>query len=270
MTAPLPTSELASSVAGQSFAPASGWAARSYYQDALVTLYLGDCRELIPLLDWSTHSLVTDPPYGVTDHEWDEVVPAAEWMRTKCAVVTASEPYATQLINSAPLKFGFDCVWVKNCVSNAMNAARMPMRRHERVLVFGDYEWTPQKRRRSAEEMARLNQKQRETMQWATPDTVLEYDSVNCRHGERTEHPSQKPVPLMEYLIKSFTSGIVCDPFAGSGSTLVAAKCAGRQIIGIERNEKFCELAARRCSQEMALVPPNGKLRDRTVENQKP
>jgi site-specific DNA-methyltransferase (adenine-specific) len=91
---------------------------------------------------------------------------------------------------------------------------------------------------------------------------VLEYDSVNCRHGERTEHPSQKPVPLMEYLIKSFTAGIVCDPFAGSGSTLVAAKCAGRQIIGIERNEKFCELAARRCSQEMALVPPNDKLTD--------
>lgn len=227
---------------------------RSYYQDAFVTLYHGDSRELIPeLLDWSTHTLVTDPPYGVTDHEWDDVVPASEWMLTKCAIVTASEPYATQLINSAPLKFGFDCVWVKNCVSNAMNAARMPMRRHERVLVFGDYEWTPQKRRRSAEEMARLNQKQRETMQWATPDTVLEYDSVNCRHGERTDHPSQKPVPLMEYLIKSFTAGIVCDPFAGSGSTLVAAKCAGRYIIGIERDEKFCETAARRCAQEMAL-----------------
>jgi site-specific DNA-methyltransferase (adenine-specific) len=227
---------------------------RSYYQDSFVTLYHGDCRELVPeLLDYALHSIVTDPPYGVTDHEWDEVVPPEEWMRTKCAVVTASEPYATQLINAAPLRFAFDCVWVKNCVSNAMNAAKMPMRRHERVLVFGDYEWTPQKRRRSTEEMARLNKKQRETMQWATPDTVLEYDSVNCRHGERTEHPSQKPVPLMEYLIKSFTAGVICDPFAGSGSTLVAAKRIGRHVIGFERDERFCELAARRCGQELAL-----------------
>jgi site-specific DNA-methyltransferase (adenine-specific) len=151
-------------------------------------------------------------------------------------------------------------VWVKNCVSNAMNATRMPMRRHERVLVFGDYEWNPQKRKRSAGEMARLNQKQRETMQWATPDTVLEYESVNCRHGERTPHPSQKPVPLMEYLIKSFTAGVICDPFAGSGSTLVAAKRTGRHVIGFELEERFCELAARRCAQEMALgeVANNG------------
>lgn len=227
---------------------------RSYYQDAFVTLYHGDCRELVPeLLDYALHSIVTDPPYGVTDHEWDEVVSPEEWMRTKCAVVTASEPYATQLINSAPMKFVFDCVWVKNYASNRWAVEMQPMRRHERVLVFGDYSWNPQKRKRSAEEMARLNQKQRETMEWANPDSVLEFDIVNCRSGERTEHPSQKPVPLMEYLIKSFTAGVICDPFTGSGSTLVAAKRIGRHAIGFERDERFCELAARRCGQELAL-----------------
>ncbi len=223
-----------------------------YYQDRAVTIYHGDARELVPkLLDWATHTIVTDPPYGVTDHAWDEVVPSEDWMITKCAVVTATEPYATQLINTAPLRFAFDCVWVKNCVSNAMNAARMPMRRHERVLVFGDYDWNPQKRRRTSEEMARLNAEQRKLYEWLNPDTVLEYASVNCRSGDRTEHPSQKPVPLMEYLIKSFTSGAICDPFTGSGSTLLAAKNIGRESIGIEREERYCEIAAKRLAQEV-------------------
>ena len=238
---------------------------RSYYEDAFVTLYHGDARELVPeLLDYATHTIVTDPPYGMlasaigivagdSDKPWDVRVPAAEWMKTKCAVVTASEPFATELINTAPIPFRLDCVWVKNLITGKQNANRMPLRRHERVLVFGDYEWNPQRAQRTPEEMSRLNQEQRAKYLWRYPESVLEFECVNARSSERVSHPFQKPVPLMEYLIKSFTAGIVCDPFAGSGSTLVAAKRIGRHVIGFEREEQFCELAAMRCGQELAL-----------------
>jgi len=213
-----------------------------------VTIIHGDCRDVLPV---ECGAIVTDPPYGVTDHAWDTVTPAAAWMKAACCVATATEPFATALIGEAPLPFRFDCVWVKNCCSNAMNAKRMPLRRHERVLVFGDYEWKPQKRERTAEEMKRLNRTQRETMRFATPDTVLEFDSVNCRSGERTEHPSQKPVALMKYLVETFTAGTVCDPFMGSGTTGIACIQAGRKFIGIERDAKFFEIARKRMEAEL-------------------
>ena len=213
-----------------------------------ITVIRGDCRDVLPV---ECDAVVTDPPYGVTDHEWDKVIPAVEWMRAACCVATASEPFATALIGQAPLPFRFDCVWVKNCCSNAMNAKRMPLRRHERVLIFGDYAWNPKKRERTPDEMKRLNKRQRETMRFATPDTVLEFDSVNCRSGERTEHPSQKPVELMRYLVDTFTTGTVCDPFMGSGTTGLACIRTGRKFIGIEKDARFFETARKRLEAEL-------------------
>jgi predicted RNA methylase len=219
-----------------------------------VTIIHGDCRDVLPV---ECDAVVTDPPYGVTDHEWDTVVPAAAWMRAACCVATASEPFATVLIGQAPIPFRFDCVWVKNCCSNPMNAKRMPLRRHERVLVFGDYAWNPRKRERTADEMKRLNRKQRETMRFSTPDSVLEFDSVNCRSGERTSHPSQKPVELMQYLVETFTTGTVCDPFMGSGSTGIACIRTGRKFIGIEKDARYFEIARARLENELrqGLLP---------------
>jgi predicted RNA methylase len=215
-----------------------------------VTLYQGDCE----MVEDQGDLVVTDPPYGVTDHEWDVVVAPSAWMGIRGAVVTATEPYATKLINDSTLPFRHDCVWVKNCVSNAMNAGRMPMRRHERVLIFGEYTWNPQKRRRSAEEMARLNKEQRERMQYASPDTVLQFASVNCRSGERTPHPSQKPVALMEWIVANFTKEgeTVVDPFMGSGTTGIACIRTGRNFIGIEKDPEHFETARKRIEAELA------------------
>jgi len=224
---------------------------KPYYEHKGITIYHGDCRDILPGLPADV--IVTDPPYGVTCHDWDRIVHASEWMVCPCAISTATEPYATELINSSPLPFKFDLVWIKTITSNAVNAKRMPMRRHERVLVFGKYEWNPAKRKRTPEEMSRLNKTQRKTMEFATPDSVLDFDSVNCRSGERTKHPSQKPVELMRWLISSLSFGLVLDPFMGSGTTLRAAKDLGRQAIGIEIEEKYCEIAAKRLSQEVLL-----------------
>jgi DNA modification methylase len=215
------------------------------------TLYLGSCEDILPTLG-KVDAVVTDPPYGVTDHSWDIVVSPKIWMIGKCCIATATEPYATSLINDSPLRFKFDCVWVKNCVSNAINANRMPMRRHERVLVFGEYTWTPQKRKRTASELNRLNSEQRKTMQYANPDSVLEINSVNCRAVERTAHPSQKPVDLMQYIVASFTDGNILDPFMGSGTTGVACVKIGRKFIGIEKEERYFDIACKRIEQAYA------------------
>lgn len=243
---------------GQSVAPLHPIVMRS--SRVTVTLYHGDCLELLPV---DCEAIVTDPPYGIIekavgcwendkDKPWDKVVSAKDWMCSPCCISTAAEPYATELINTAPLKFRFDCVWVKNCVSNAVNAKKMPMRRHERVLVFGDYAWNPIKRQRTQEEMKRLNKQQRLMYQYANPDTILEFESVNARSGERTEHPSQKPVELMQYLVSVFTSGTICDPFMGSGSTGVACVREGRDFIGVESDAKYFKIAVDRIKRELS------------------
>lgn len=220
-----------------------------YYSEGGITIYHGDCREILPLLQ--TGLIVTDPPYGVTDHGWDVVVPAAEWMNSGACIAFASEPYATELITSSPLRFRYDLVWVKNTASNHMNAARMPLRDHERVLVFGDPEYSPIMVPRSPGELSRLNTEQRRRYPMKFPGTVLDFAAVNNRDGGRTEHPSQKPVELMRWLVASYASTGLIDPFMGSGTTLRAAKDLGRRAIGIELEERYCEIAATRLGQEV-------------------
>ena len=222
---------------------------KPYYENELGRLYHADCLDILPHLE-PVMSIVTDPPYGVTDNTWDKVVPALDWMKAGCCITTATEPFATELIVSAPLPFRFDCVWVKNCCSNTMNSKRMPIRRHERVLIFGKYSWNSKKIERSVTEMKRLNKVQRQTMQFKNQDTVLEFDSVNCRAIERTKHPSQKPIKLIIYLVDTFTIGTVLDPFLGSGTTAVACERLKRRWIGIEIEEKYCAIAVKRIEAE--------------------
>ncbi|WP_386681895.1 DNA-methyltransferase [Loktanella sp. R86503] len=210
-------------------------------------LYQGDSAAILPLLG-RVDAVVTDPPYGVTDHAWDVVVAPSNWMVAKGAIVTASEPYATQLIMSSPLQFQHDLVWVKNCASNHFNARKMPMRRHERILAFGDVAFNPIKRKRSALEISRLNATQRETMAFASFDSILEIESVNSRSSDRTTHPSQKPVALMEILTRVFTNStdVILDPFMGSGTTGVACVNLGRSFIGIEKDADYFNIAVSR------------------------
>jgi site-specific DNA-methyltransferase (adenine-specific) len=223
---------------------------KPYYEQDGITIYHGDCRGR-PI---DTRAVViTDPPYGVTDHGWDVVVPAHEWMHGAACVATATEPYATHLINTAPLRFRYDLVWEKNTASNAFNAKDMPMRMHERVLIFGVPHYTPLKRQRTPVEMSRLNAGQRKRYPDAHPSSVLRFEAINNRNTLRV-HPSQKPVELMDWLVRSFTAdNLIVDPFMGSGTTLVAAYRAGRRAIGIEIEERYCEIAAKRLAQ--AVLP---------------
>jgi DNA modification methylase len=212
-------------------------------------LYLGNCLEILPLLG-EVDVIITDPPYGATDHAWDIVVDPRLWMI--CGTVSfAIEPFATELINQAPMPFKYDLVWRKNTATNLRNCAIRPARTHERILVFGNLDYIPQKRRRTALEMIRLNRTQRQTMEFAHPGSVLEFDAVNNRSGERNGHPSQKPVKLLSWLIRSYSIGArtILDPFMGSGTTGVACAKLGRRFIGIEIEPKYFDIACQRIEE---------------------
>lgn len=214
-----------------------------YYSDGLVTLYHGDCREITAWLDADV--LVTDPPYGIQHSAHGDNAPAiageARTGRSSLRVLTAEHvdvrDAALQLWGDRPaLVFGH---W------RAPRPARTMMRLiwDKRVIGMGGVGvWRP------ADEEIYL-------LAWPNPRGGSSSDSsvIRCnanRGAEREDHPTPKPVGLMEHLIERTPAGVVADPFTGSGSTLVAAKQLGRRAIGVELEERYCEIAARRLAQD--------------------
>jgi site-specific DNA-methyltransferase (adenine-specific) len=204
---------------------------KPYYSDAYVTLYHGDCREVLPSL--RADAVVTDPPYGTNVTEWDESIDAA----TLSACAAASDGYAaffysnTRLahILSALKAGGFDTwvsVWHK---SNSVGFERK----------FAP-QWTPV------------------VIAYRNPPRFWGQDYFHCpiTPYKDSAHPTPKPEGVTRWLIERATTagGCVLDPFAGSGTTLRAAKDLGRKAIGIEIEERYCEIAARRMAQEVLAL----------------
>lgn len=219
---------------------------KPYYSDDAVTLYHGDCRELTAWLEADV--LVTDPPYGV---RWEsrfgdarkgtkdqlrakDVIHAdlnpqvrdaalAAWGKKRPAVVFGSWRIARPAATRSLL------IWHKEgAYSGPLNGAFFT--NHEEIYVIGEGEW-----RKSAPPLRSVI-------------TTTEHRSQAVRDGG---HPTPKPVGLMEVLIDRCPPGTIADPFAGSGSTLVAAKQLGRKAIGVELEERYCEIAARRLAQDV-------------------
>lgn len=252
----------------------------SYYEDDTVTLYHGDCMTLLPqLADASVSLVLTDLPYGMTDCAWDTPLPLpslwAEWKRLLtregAVVLTASQPFTSTLVASNPQAFKTEWIWEKNAGSNFGTVKRQPMKEHESVLVFawGRYLYNPQMQPRAASGLARVRSG---VVNYSTkaqaygsggllgnasserPD--LRYPrSVQKFNRERGLHPTQKPVDLMAYMVRTYSSpgSVVLDCCAGSGSTLVAARREGRRAIGIELDEAYCEVIAKRLSATQDL-----------------
>lgn len=207
-----------------------------YYQDEWVTLYHGDCLELADL--WTCADvLITDPPYGipggrVTTHDKRiEQMDDARWddIEARDAALTAwgSRPRAVFASPSTPpiAHRGIPLVWDKEW--RGMGDTSFPFGRgYELIYVNGDG-WHG--RRRSA---------------------VIR-DHLNSIWPRMWGHPTPKPLGVMSVLIDYAPPGVIADPFAGSGSTLVAAKALGRKSIGVELEERYCEIAARRLAQDV-------------------
>lgn len=252
-----------------------------YYQDDNVTLYHGDCAEVLPNLQpGSVDQVLVDLPYGMTDCAWDTPLDLqvlwAEWKRLLTPAgsisLTASQPFTSTLVASNPRAFKTEWIWEKNAGSNFGTLKRTPMKEHESVLVFafGKYTYNPQMQERAASGLSRVKSgvvnyrtktevyaKGGLTGEASSNRPDLRYPrSIQKFNRERGLHPTQKPVDLMRYMIRSYTEAgaTVLDHCAGSGSTLIGATREGRKSIGVELEERYCEVIAKRCQEEVGAL----------------
>ena len=238
------------------------------------TLHEGDCLEVLPTLEaGSVDAIITDLPYGTTACSWDEVIPFAPmWAEVKRVlkprgvfVTTASQPFTSKLIMSNLDWFKYDWVWVKNWQTGIGYARYRPMSKNELISVFGikKVSYYPIMQETESKLVKKfVNSGQIRTgstnakatplkainktfSKMRNPSTVLKFDVVNHRW---MKHPTQKPVPLLEYLIKTYTleNETVLDFTMGSGSTGVACVNLNRKFIGIEKDEKYFNTAKQR------------------------
>ena len=239
-------------------------------------LMQGDCLELMKLIpDGSVDMILTDPPYGTTQNKWDSVIDLeAMWKEVwrvlkpnGACVLFAAQPYTSVLVTSQIKYYKYEWVWVKNLKTGNLNARRMPMGGHETLQVFYKKPptYNPQKRKRTTEVKSgnKFNSKtsnygaQKEEYldrqsDEINPDTVLL--QFKCVHNSSGKvHPTQKPVPLLEYLIKTYTQEgeTVLDFTMGSGSTGVSCVNTNRNFIGIELDESYFNIAESRINQAL-------------------
>ena len=225
---------------------------------------LGDCLERMKEIpDGSVDLILTDPPYGTTDCKWDSVIPLEPmWEQLKriikpngVIVLTASQPFTSMLVMSNLGMFKYELIWEKDKPSDFAVAKFKTMKYHETVLIFtnGRATYNPQMvigkpnhsvgkgiRRKNNESGANTATVSNKTDGLKHPKSVLKINRES-----KPIHPTQKPVALMEYLIKTYTNEneTVLDFTMGSGTTGVACKNLNRKFIGIEKDETYFKIA---------------------------
>jgi site-specific DNA-methyltransferase (adenine-specific) len=246
------------------------------------TIIQGDCLEVMPSIpDKSIDMILCDLPYGTTACKWDQIIPFEPlWKEYKrlikdhgAIVLTASQPFTSALVMSNIKMFKWEDVWRKSQATGFLNCKIMPMRQHENILVFGSgkINYYPQITKKIASNIRPVRKTHGKTQCYsafndkeaATIDSDKTYprsviDINNANNGEKGLHPTQKPVALFEYLIKTYTNegDLVLDNCIGSGTTAIACKNTNRHFIGIEKEPKYVEVANKR----LASIPMNLNL----------
>ena len=228
-------------------------------------LYQGDCLEVMPRLEANSVDLILcDLPYGTTQNKWDSVLPldalwAQYWrlLRDGGAIVLTAQPPFDRLLGASQLQFmKYEWIWQKSRATGHLNAKLQPMKVHENVLVFYRRQPTynpqglvrkliPTVRKGRGGNGTNYGKSDRDALQEFEryPLSILPIGSENF-----PVHPTQKPVALMEYLIRTYTNpgDVVLDNCMGSGTTGVAAANTGRKFIGIERDPTYFQIASQR------------------------
>lgn len=248
--------------------------------DKTIRLFRGDCIDVMKRIpDKYVDLILCDLPYGTTSCSWDVIIPFDElWVEylriakdNTPIVLFGSHPFSAFLLCSNPKHFRHSWIYKKRCASNFAQAKYAPMKEHEDVLVFSKNKanYYPIKEERTGGGASRVKYKFTENSRHKTGEFVTmnngEFDATasdlrfpssvqefnNRAVGDRGFHPTQKPVALLEYLIKTYSlkNDIVLDNTMGSGSTGVAAVNLQRKFIGIEQDENYYDIAVKRIKE---------------------
>jgi DNA modification methylase len=223
-------------------------------------LFNDDCLKVLPIIpDKSIDLILTDPPYGTTACKWDFVIPFEPmWNQLKRIIkynsaiaLFGSEPFSSALRMSNIKQFKYDWIWKKSNIMGFLNAKKRPLKEIEIISIFNSKIYKPQNLQKN---LKGKNCRGKNT------DVLGKYESINKSEftnypktiiefkNERGLHPTQKPVALLEYLIKTYTNenDTVLDFTMGSGSTGVACKNLNRNFIGIELDQNYFNIAKQR------------------------
>lgn len=230
----------------------------------MITLYNNDCLKILPTLpDHSVDMVLADLPFGTTRNQWDHIIPMDQlWEQYKrllkvggVVALFGDEPFSSKLRLSNPKWYRYDWYWAKNNATGFLNANRMPLKRVETISIFYPKLplYNPQKEIGYKPYTSMTGSKTKNYGKFKSiktvndgsryPTNVLTFNKVS-----KTIHPTQKPVDLLEYLIKTYTNEgmTVLDNVMGSGSTGVACKNLNRNFIGIEKDPDYFKLAKER------------------------
>lgn len=232
---------------------------------------LGDCLERMKEIpDGSVDMILCDLPYGTTACKWDSVIPFdLLWLaynrilkKNGCVALFGAEPFSSFLRLSNLKNYKYDWIWEKNTGTNFLHAKRMPIRYSENIHIFmqGAAKYNPQKTQDHTPTNSgigrntgnvysgkmQVDYKGGDTERY--PKNILKFKSVN---NYARVHPTQKPVELIEYLIRTYTdeNHVVLDNCMGSGTTGVACVNTNRKFIGIEMDEGYFKVAETRITQ---------------------
>jgi DNA modification methylase len=239
----------------------------------MIRLFNNDCLKVLPTIpNKSIDLILTDPPYGTTSCKWDSVIPFEPmWKELKriikdngCIAVFGSEPFSSALRMSNIKQFKYDWYWNKKIPSGMAFAKYQPMRQLELISIFSKNKtnYYPQKIlrdkpiksggiKKSETAPHNLPKGFKKEYKYKNPINLIEFDKI--RNG--SVHPTQKPVALLEYLIKTYTNqnDTVLDFTMGSGSTGVACKNTNRNFIGIEMDKNYFDIAEKRINECLPL-----------------
>jgi len=240
-------------------------------------ILLGDCLELMKdIPNGSIDMILCDLPYGTTACKWDTILPFDKlWEQYEriikpngAIVLFGSQPFTSALVMSNPKLFKYEWIWDKKTSTGGVLAKKRPMKAHENILVFNSSTYNPQMGVWEEDLIKRMSKKRylgkpkTEMMhsehlvcnkedkleRGKYPQSVLRINGIARTSGEGGLHPTQKPIALFEYLIKTYTNDgdLVLDNTAGSGTTAIACLNTKRQFIVMEKEQKYYDIILKR------------------------